>query len=699
MITQWYQPFFRPQGIAVVGVSSSPEKLGYGVARNLVASGYPGAINFVGRNPGRVFDRTIASDLDQVPDPLDLAVLIVPGTSMPSALEACGRRGIKAAILLSGGFREVGPEGAALEAECLRIARAHGMRLIGPNCIGILDTHLPLDTTFLQSPLPVPGGIAMVSHSGALCAAIVDWARGESFGFSKLVSLGNQIDINETDVLQALADDDETRVIVAYLETVSDGRRFVEVARRVSRRKPVIALKGGRLESGQRAASSHTGAMAASDTAFDAAFAKAGVLRADTTEQVFDWARALDGCPLPAGNAVAVLTDAGGLGVLAADALESHGLSLAHLSENTAQGLRNILPPAASVHNPVDLLASASPEGYARCLELLLADAEVSMAMVILVPPPMYSGESVAEALIPVIQDAQKPVVVVLAGSVLIAGALVRFKAAGIITYAFPERAASALGVLAQRAAEARTSQAEEWRRPTHLPAATEADSAQDLLAAYGIPAAPARLARTRLEAAAIARELGFPVVMKAAAASIVHKSDIGGVLLDLESEEAVLAGYENLSQRASAVVAEGALDGILVQRQVRGGQEVIVGAVRDPLFGPLIMFGSGGVEAEGLRDTAFALGPLGEDEAEDLLRRTWAGRKLDGFRNIPAADKAAVVDILVKISWMAEDNSRIEEFEINPLLVLADGAVAVDARVKFRVEEQASTTQDAKVA
>lgn len=684
MTPQWFLPFFQPSSIAVVGVSTSPEKLGYGVARNLLASGYKGEVYLIGRKEGEALGRHVYSDMEQVPGRVDLAVLIVPNTSMTAALEACGKCGVKAAILISGGFGETGPEGRKLEQHCLSIARQYNMRLIGPNCIGILDTHLPLDTTFLQSRMPAAGGIALVSHSGAFCAAIVDWAAGEGFGFSRLVSLGNQIDVNETDVLGALAEDDNTRVIVAYLESVSDGRRFVEVARAVTPRKPVIALKVGRYESGQRAAESHTGAMAGSDAAFDAAFAKAGVLRAATVEQVFDWARALQYCPLPGGNRVAVLTDAGGLGVVAADALELNGLRLADLSDATRNSLAAILPPAASTRNPVDLLASASPQTYAACLELLLADSTADAVMVIVVPPPLFPGEAVAEALLPIIRAAAKPVLVVLAGSELTAAASALFKAAGVVSYPFPERAASSLGVLVRRA--------EVLRQvvpvaAVHSPASrptTNLQSAADLMQAYGIPGARGRVARSREEAALVAGELGFPVVMKISSPGIVHKSDIGGVLLNIQSEPEALSAFDALIQRAGAARPGAELEGVLVQQQVRGGQEVIMGTVRDRLFGPMIMFGSGGVEAEALRDVAFALCPLDRLEAQDLVARTWAGRKLGGFRNLPAADKSAVIDMLIRISWLAHENPQVEEFEINPVAVLARGAIAVDVRLKL---------------
>ncbi len=678
-------PFFRPRGVVVIGASSSPEKLGYGVARNLVASGYQGAIHFVSKKSGELFGHKLYGNLDQVPDPVDLAVLVVPNTAMAAVIQSCATRGVEAAILVSAGFRESGPEGAALEKQCLEIARSHNIRLLGPNCIGILDTHLPLDTTFLQPPMPAAGGIAFVSHSGAFCAAIVDWSRRETFGFSQLVSLGNQADLTETDVLPIVADDEHTRVIVLYMESVSNGVSFVDAAREVTRRKPVIALKVGRFETGQKAAASHTGALAASDIAFDAAFAKAGVFRAETAEQTFDWARALEGCPLPRGKNVAVLTDAGGPGVIAADALELNKMSLAQLANSTEKALAANLPSAAGIHNPVDMLASASPRNYADCLKLLLADPQVDSVMVILPPPPMYTTESVAEAIIPIIQSSEKPVVVALLGSELTAGAFERFNIANVVTYPFPERAASALGVLARRTEYLTTVNTEIIKKNFQvLPINAGMISPEELLAAYGIPTAPIKVAHNADEAAAIAKELGFPVVMKIASPDILHKSDVGGVLLNVKSEAEALSGYSHLIERAKTAKPDALLEGVHLQRQFFGGQEVIIGMVRDAQFGPLVMFGSGGVEAEGLKDVAFALAPLSPFEAEKMMRSTWAGRKLDGFRNIPPTDKSAVQDILIKLSWLAHEHPEIAELEINPVYALSKGAVAIDTRIKF---------------
>lgn len=693
-------PFFQPNGVVVIGASTSPDKLGYGVARNLIQSGYAGAIHFVSQKQGELFDRPIYAELSDVPNPVDLAILIVPTNATPQTIEDCGRRGIKAAVIVSAGFREAGAEGEALERQCVEIARQYNLRFLGPNCIGAIDTHLPLDTTFLQPPMPAKGGIGFISHSGAFCAAIIDWARGEGFGFSQIVSLGNQADVNETDMLSMLADDPNTKVIVLYMESVSDGKRFVQVAREVTQKKPVVALKVGRFEAGKKAAASHTGALAASDIAFDAAFEKAGVLRAETAEQMFDWARALEtrwssGLDTPqlvrsysttGSGGIAILTNAGGPGVIAADSLEHHGLTLARLTESTREALSAILPPSASVNNPVDMLASASPETYSACLKILLDDPNVFSALVILPPPPMFKAEEVAEKVVEVINRFDKPVVVAAMGATLIERARSTFERSNVPTYPFPERAASALSALAKRAVILD-------QRPLtidHAPSSLvnhQWSTINDLLIAYGIPAAPIKLAREQTEAVSIASELGFPIVMKIASPDILHKTDVDGVIVDITNTTSVQIAYAQLLDRVHAARPEARIDGVHLQKQIPPGQEVIVGMVRDPQFGALMMFGSGGIEVEGLKDVAFALAPLDQAEALKMIRKTWAGRKLKGFRHLLPADEDSVVDVLIKLSHLALEKETMEEIEINPLRVFEIGSIAVDVRIKNVVQ------------
>lgn len=698
MSDQSLKPFFSPKGVVIIGASTEPAKLGYVMARNLVHSGYSGAMHYVNPKGGSLFGQPLHKTIKQVPNPVDLAVILVAAPLVPDILKQCASRGIKAVIIATGGFREAGPEGAALEDECLKIARKSGMRLIGPNCIGLLDTHLPLDTTFLPPPPPARGEVAFLSHSGAICAALNDWMRGQGMGLSRLVSLGNQLDVTETDLLTMTAADPFTRVITLYIESIRDGQRFMAEATKASLEKPIIALKVGRSAAGQKAAASHTGALAGAEAAYDAAFRKAGILRADDTEEAFQWARALAWCPLPKGKRVAILTNAGGPGVTAADALEANGLELAVLSEATLEGMRAVLPPFASLHNPVDILASAPPDAYAVCLKLLLEDPCVDMAMVIVPPPPAFSAGAVAKAVIPVIQTSDKPVVLVPMGDKLIQECLEFLRANQIVDYRFSERAVNAMGVLwkraetlkqlrapAQKSPAIKTGRVEKQLAQLPVGAFVSQDIAAELMKAAGIRTAESLLAKNTNQAVSIAEQLEYPVAMKIASADISHKSDVGGVALNLDSPAAVRVAFDNMTSRVKAARPDAHIDGVTLQKMLPSGQEVIVGVVRDPQFGPLVMFGSGGVEVEGLKDVAFALAPLSRREAEEMLDSTWAGRKLAGYRNLPAAEREAVVDALLRLARLAEELPRIKEIEINPLRVMSPGkgAWAVDVRVK----------------
>jgi len=704
-----FTAFFAPRGVAVVGVSQDPAKLGYGLARNLVASRYPGAIHFVNPKGGTLMDRPVYRDIASVPDPVDLAVLSTPAAATADALRACRARGITAVIVASGGFKEVGAEGAELERELALVAAETGVRIIGPNCIGLLDMHVPIDTTFLPPPAPRPGEIAFVSHSGAVCGAVVDYANGRGFGFSRMVSVGNQADLKEMDLLAPVADDPHNRVITLYLEGVGDGPRFVEAAREVSRRTPILALKVGRSAAGQRAAASHTGALAGAESAWDAAFRRAGIQRADTLEEMFDWARALAWCPLPTGRAMAVVTNAGGPGVIATDALEAHGLALAEPSEATKAALRAILSPVASVANPVDMLAAASPQQYAESLRLLLADPGVHGVIVLTPPPPMTTAEAIAEAVIAVAKTAVKPVVFGLLGASRILPASELLARARVPDYRFPEQAASALAALVRRAewlalgppvpAGAAGVRCEDARAVLERAGTPDGgwlapEDAARMLEAYGIAVPRVQAAGSAAQAAELARTMGFPVAMKVASPDITHKSDAGGILLGLASPEAVEQGFDTMMRSVRAARPDAKLLGVHLQKMLPPGQEVIIGAVRDPQFGPLVMFGSGGIEVEGLKDVAFALAPLPRVEAEEMLERTWAGRKLRGFRNLPPADRDAVIGALTRLAQLAADFPEIAEVEVNPLRALpaGQGAVAVDVRIRVAPEESLTT-------
>lgn len=709
-------PFFTPKGVAVIGASRDPNKVSYGVVRNLVdpKRGYPGPIYPINPKADEILGLRCYPDIAAVPDPVELAVLIIPAAAVPAAIEACGQRGIKAAVVISGGFREVGPEGAAREQEMVAVAKRFGMRVMGPNGIGVIDTHTPLNTTFVKGAPPA-GHIAFMSQSGALCGGILDWSADRGIGFSRLLSVGNEADVNETDVIPFLTEDDNSRVIVLYLEDVKGGPAFVTALRDAAGRKPVLALKSGKTAGGQAATASHTGALAGSHAAFRAAFKQTGVIEIGTVQALFNAALALSYQPLPAGNRIALLTNSGGPAALAADALEGAGLRLARTGLETQARLRSVMVPDAQVAGPVDLLGGADEVGFRKALDILLADPECDGVLATLVPTVLVNATAVVEAFgagAAAQTGPRKPVLACLMGEASFGEAHRVAHALQLPAYTFPEDAVAAFGALWQRArwlaergsggAEAQQSpDGEEAAEAARLRARSEvrdallaarsagrhaldAADARPLLAAYGIATPAEALTTDPDEAAAFAARIGFPVVMKLISPDILHKSDIGGVLLNVGDAAAVRAGFNEIMARARAAHPSAAIRGVQVQQMIRGGQEVILGVKRDPTFGPLIMFGLGGVYVEALADVSFRLAPMTQADAEALIDEVRSAKLLAGLRGAPPADRAALVDAIIRVSQLAADHPEIAELDVNPLLVLpqGQGALAVDARV-----------------
>lgn len=691
------EAFFTPQGVAVVGASHDPGKLGYDLVKNLVEFGYKGRIYPVNPRGGEMLGLTVYPHVAEVPDPVDLAIIIIPARLVEEQVIACGERGIKAVTVITAGFRETGPEGAALEESLKGAADRYGIRLLGPNCVGTLDTHAHLNGTFITT-MPPSGEIAFLSQSGAMAVIAYEWAAASGMGFSRIVSLGNQAQITDTDMLDAVSHDEHTRVIMLYLEEIADGRAFVEAVPAVSRRRPVVVLKAGRSEGGALAMASHTGALAGSEAALDAALRRAGVAWAGTTAELVDWARALAWCPPPQGNRVAVLTNAGGPGVLALDALEHHGLIRAPLTEATRAYLHRRLPPAASVNNPVDLFPGSGPATFATCLDALLADETVDAVIYLCAPQNWYSGLSLAE----VVGEAangplarQKPILAVLMGLDEEARQVLVEKR--VPNFAYPEEAGSALGALWKRRrwldADAEDEPEVELagvdRQAAEAALEGGADGsgwmpgsgAEALLAAYGIPTPAGGFAADLEEVVALAGRVGYPVALKVAAQGVTHKTDVGGVALDLAGPADLEAAFRRL------VGAVDDAERVAVQQMVRGEVELIVGMVRDPDFGPLMMVGTGGTYVELFDDVAFELAPLNARQAEEMLDRTAAGRLLAGYRGAPPADRDAVVETVLRLAQIALDWPQIAEIEINPLMVMAagGGVSAVDVRVRLQ--------------
>ncbi|WP_445665842.1 acetate--CoA ligase family protein [Fodinibius sp. AD559] len=677
-------PFFKPQGVAVIGASRNPHKLGYGVVRNLKEYRYQGGIYPINKSASEILDLPCYSSVDEVPDPVDLAIIIVPAPVVPKIIKQCGQRGIKHAIVISGGFSETGEEGQKLEKELKRVADKWDINFIGPNCIGTIDTHTPVNTTFVTG-MPESGEIGFCSQSGAMVASVIDWARGAGVGFSRIVSLGNQVDINETQMIRALHEDDQTRVITAYIEGVSDGKAFMEVAQRAAKDKPVVALKGGRGEGGARAVASHTGALAGSTEAYEAAFDRAGVQQASTMEEMFDWARALAWQPLPKGKNVAVLTNAGGPAILAVDALENVGLELAELTTETKNYLESRLPKAASVSNPVDVLAGSGPGTYAVALDALLTDETVDSVVVIQAPQDWFLPASLAEVVGEVAGVHDKPVITSIMGKASVEEALTILHKRKIPNVAFPERVASVLAAMVKR---------KEWldipqQTPERFTDFDEDEVQKDvskndwksLLQEYGIAFPPEKNARNEKEAIKAAESIGYPVVLKLMSESVSHKTEVNGVKLGLRNSDDVQSAWKEIRQSAKSADVD--MEGVQVQKMLTGGQEVIMGVRRDTQFGPMVLFGTGGTDVELLQDVESAIAPLNRLQAEKLIDATRAGIKLKGWRNQPPADRETVIKYLMRLSQLGEEMPNIDELEMNPLYVLPEGqgAYAVDVR------------------
>ncbi|MDX6440837.1 MAG: hypothetical protein QOE43_566 [Gaiellaceae bacterium] len=685
------RPFFAPSGVAVIGASKRRGSIGGELFRNLLAADFAGAAYPVNRSGEAVAGVRGYGAIDEIPDPVDLAVICVPGDHVLEAADAALRKGVPALCVISAGFAEVGAEGAERQRKLLALVRAHGARLVGPNCLGIAVPALGLNATFAPRALPA-GRIAFSSQSGALGLALLEKASEQGLGFSAFVSIGNKADVSSNDLLEWWEEDDETDLVLLYLESFGNPQKFARVAGRLARRKPIVALKAGTSHAGSRAASSHTAALAGSDAAVDALFHSTGVLRARNLEELLDIATLLSSQPLPKGRRVAVLTNAGGLGILCADACDAAGLELPELGTETRSALAAALPAEASVANPVDVLGSATAETYARALPHLLRDPAIDAVIVLFVPPVVAGAEEVAAALRETLEHeaADKPVLAVVVSA---DGTPTSLKERGspVATFSYPESAARALGVAAGRA---------EWlRRPAGTvpllddldrsaarrlvdstlegaddvwldPAATRA-----LLSAYGVPLVPERVVATADEAVTVARALGYPVVLKTAAAG-VHKTESGAVALNLQTDEDVHAAAERIGGR------------LLVQPMIKGGTELLAGIVQDPVFGPLVAFGPGGVFAELIGGTQFRIAPLTDLDAVELVQGGKAGQLVDGFRGAPAADADALADLMHRLSALAVDLPEVAELDLNPVLALPDGCVAVDARIRVRARD-----------
>jgi acetyl coenzyme A synthetase (ADP forming)-like protein len=690
----------RPRSIAVIGASRQPNTIGWQILDNLLRFGFNGPIYPV--NPKAAVIHSIRSypSVTAIPDPVDLAIVVVPKPLVCGVAEECGAKGVKGLVVITAGFAEVGGEGVERERQLLEIVRRHGMRMVGPNCMGVLNSNpaVSMNGTFAPT-MPPYGPVGFISQSGAMGLSILDYAEELGIGIHQFVSVGNKADVSGNDLLLYWADDPDIRVILMYLESFGNPRRFFQIARKLTRKKPVFVVKAGRTAAGARAASSHTAALAGADVAADALMEQCGVMRAETVEELFDYAMAFPRLPLPRGDRVAIISNAGGPAIILADACESMGLHVAELSSLTQAAIRQRVPDEAAVRNPVDLIASATAETYREVLTLVLQDPNVDAVIVSVVPPPLGSrAKDVAEAIVQVAASRRDiPVIAVLMGRQGIPAGMRELIHAGMPGYIFPESAARALAAMNR------------YRRWLARPEGTEhqfpADRARvtgilagaarerreklseteslEVLDAYGIPTVPWRQVCTPDEAVSASRELGHPVVLKVISRAIVHKSDVGGVVMNLGSDKEVREGFARLVQRVkerAGVTPEA----VLVQRMIPGGRETIVGSTRDPKAGPQIMFGLGGMAVEVLQDVVFRVHPLTDVDAREMVRAIRGYRLLEGVRGEPAVDLVALEEILQRVSQLVGEHEAILEMDINPLVAFPDRVMALDAR--FRV-------------
>jgi acetyltransferase len=691
------EAIFYPKSIAVIGASRHPGKIGYEILRNLIVNEYQGILYPVNPNAIGIHGIRAYPSILEVPDPVDLAVITVPADLAVEAAEACGKKRVRGLVVITAGFREVGGPGVEREARLLEICRTHGLTMVGPNCMGVINTHpdVRMDATFAPTP-PLRGGISLVTQSGALGIAILEHAKSLGVGFAKFCSLGNKAQVSLNDLLQDWRDDPDTKIILAYIENFGNPKNFVQIARATTKEKPVIAVKSGRSEAGSRAAASHTGSLGGSDLAAEAVFAQTGVLRAASIEELFDLAMAFSLQPLPRGNRVAVVSDAGGPAIMCVDELVAQGLRLADLAPATQAFMRTWAPAEASLRNPIDLTPQGRLEDYRRALEAVLSDDGVDAAIAIYVPPVRIDEVEVARALWQTAKAHSKPVLCNFLGRSEASPGFVELVAHGVPSYLFPESAARSLAAMYRYGryrerdeGEVRTFPVDRARAGAVLARAREegrhqlrSDDANELLDAYGIRTAKARFVRRIEDLGPAAKEIGHPVVVKAVGPEIVHKSELQAVELGLRDEKELVEAASRMERRLRQrhLVTEG----FLVQEFIEGGKEVILGMSRDKVYGPFLVFGLGGIYVEYLKDVSFGLPPLTDRDAIRMIESIRTYPILRGVRGEPARDVAALQDAILRLAALVSDFDSIQEMDLNPVLALEQGRGyrVVDARV-----------------
>jgi acetyltransferase len=687
---------FYPGTVAVIGASAQPGKIGHTVIANMLQAGFKGTLIPVNPKATEIEGLKVVNRIPDLPQGLDLAVITVPRDAVLPALKELAAIGVRSVIVITAGFKEVGKEGYHLEQEMIALCKEHGIALVGPNCLGMINTGSGVNASF-ASGSPAPGKIAFFSQSGALCVAILDWALGENIGFSKFVSLGNKAVLSEAHMLEYLGQDDGTNVVLGYIENVEQGPMFLEWARKVSRKKPIIMIKSGTTAAGAKAASSHTGAIAGSDQAYTAAFRQTGVIRVADVASLFDFAQAFSCQPLPKGPNLAIVTNSGGPGIMAADATEKSKLQMARLSNEIIERLRAALPPYAALYNPIDVIGDAPASRYRDTLDIVIDDPMVHAILVLLTPTSSAEIEETARAIIDTAKKTDKPVFACFMGKMRIEPGRRMLQEAGVPCYAFPESAIKSIEAMYAYAAWRDKSEAEyaevagDKAKVEALLAGVRASGArevvefqaQEVLRAYNLPTPKTVLAKSSDEAVSAAEAIGYPVVLKIASPQISHKSDVGGVKVNLGDAEAVRKTFWDITSRAQRLRPDAYIAGCLVQEMApKGVKEVIVGFKRDDQFGPLLMFGLGGIYVEILKDISFRLAPLSREDARNIIREIKSYMLLKGVRGEAPVNFDALENILLSMSQLSQDFPEIFEAEFNPVLVNSEKAIVADVRM-----------------
>ena len=696
-------PLLEPRSIAVIGASRDPQKVGHRVFKNLVEFKFQGELFPVNPKAKKILGFPCYPSVGEIPQSVDMAVICVPARIVPTVARQCGEKGVKSLVVITAGFSEVGREGTELERQLVSICREYGMRMQGPNCLGIINAHIRLNASFAPTN-PIPGGVAFISQSGALGSSILNWALQKQIGFSVFASLGNEADIDSGDFLDALSKDKRTRVIALYMEGVKNGRKFLETAAHATRRKPIVALKAGTTDVGMRAVSSHTGSLAGSDSAFSAAFEKTGIMRVATLEELFALIQSFEQQPVPKSRNVLIITNGGGPGILAADACSKLGLELPLLERDIIEELRAKLPPQASFHNPLDLLGDADESRYRLALEAGLRSEKIHSMIVVVTPQAMTPSKDIAKVVSDAARKKVKPIIGAFMGYDEDSATIQYLKKGGVPNYEFPEQAAFSLANM-RRYGERLTERPEpppkfsfdEAKVQSIIEAARRERRASltiqesiSMAKAAGIPVPESRICSTPQEAAAASEQIGFPVALKIVSPDIIHKTDLGGVALGLGSPDEVEQSFGEMLRRTRLSMPGAVVHGVLVQKMCRPGREVIIGAVRDQSFGPLVMFGLGGIYVDFLRDVSYGLAPLSKREARRMVERTKAYTLLRGVRGEKPSDIDSLVQGILRVSQFMNRFEDIVEFEINPLFVYPEeeGSLAVDVRVTISKED-----------